>query len=70
MKISVRTECTNGFHVEHVRWTGDGQANRQWLDGLKTDDGQTVQKIMNHSKKDVFPAEHIFLMYHIMYQFL
>ncbi len=33
VKISVHSECTNEFHVEHVQWmTDNNQTNRQWPD--------------------------------------
>ncbi len=45
MKINMRTECTNEFHVEHGWWSTD---NTRLMDDSqtdqKTDNGQTVQK--------------------------
>ncbi len=43
------------IHVECVRWmTDDGQTKERWPDGPKTDEGQTVPKMLYQSKKDIF----------------
>ncbi len=52
VKISMHKECMNEFYMECVRWMMDnGQTNGRWPDQPKTDDGQTIQKMMHQSRK-------------------
>ena len=60
-----QVECDNEIHVEYVhRTTDDGQTNGQQTDRPKTDDGQTISKMMTGRKKDMFLAEQIFFKTH------
>ena len=48
-------ERDRDIHMECVcRTTDDGQTKERRTDGPKTDEGQTVPKMLYQSKKDIF----------------